>query len=59
MKRSVLVHLFICIVLGGAVGSWLHLAVSQQSFYYGVLAIMACVASVLNIACGFSEGIGE
>ena len=52
MKRSFVVHLFICLVLGFATGSWMYLAVSQQNIYYGVLAILTAIASVLNAACG-------
>lgn len=52
MKRSNGVHWFICLVLGGAVGSFLSLAVSMSSFYYGVLTIFAVIGCVLNIICG-------
>lgn len=52
MKRSNGVHLFICVVLGGAVGVFLNLAVSLSSFYYGVLTILAVIGCVLNTICG-------
>lgn len=52
MKRSYVVHCFICAILGVAVGSWMQLAISQSSILYGALAILAFIASVLNIICG-------
>ena len=52
MKRSFGIHLFITTVLGGAVGSWMILAITTQSISYGELAMLAIIATVLNIICG-------
>lgn len=52
MKRSYGVNCFISAILGGAVGTWMYLAVSQSSIFYGVLAILAVIALVLNCICG-------
>lgn len=55
MKRSYGVQRFISVILGAAVGSWIYLAITQLSFLYGVLAILAVIASVLNIIYGIDE----
>ena len=56
MKRSYGIHLLICLALGMAVGCSLILAIQDASIFYGVECIVATVASVLNIACGYDKG---
>ncbi len=56
MKRSYGVHLLICFALGTAVGCSLKLAIQNDSVFYGVECIVATVALVLNIACGYDKG---
>lgn len=52
MKRTRIIHFFISLVLGMAVGSFISLAITCSEFVYGVFAIIATVGCVLNIACG-------
>lgn len=52
LKRNFAIHLFICFVLGIATGTFLILAISNSSVISGIFAILATVASVLNILCG-------
>ncbi|MBR3002291.1 MAG: hypothetical protein IKF38_01805 [Clostridia bacterium] len=52
MKRSWVVNCLVSSVLGCAAGSFLNLAVSFSSIYYGILAVLAILAATLNIACG-------
>jgi thiamine kinase-like enzyme len=55
MKRYFAVHFFTCLVLGFAVGSWMVSAVLRSNIFYGVLAILAVIALVLNVICVFDE----
>lgn len=52
MKRSIGVHWIICSVLGMTVGFWTVEAVLEDDVFFGILAILAIIASLLNIACG-------
>ncbi|MCI8412021.1 MAG: hypothetical protein HFJ40_06300 [Clostridia bacterium] len=52
MKRTVGINIIISSVLGGAVGSFTQLAVSQSSTWYAILAIATTIGCVLNILCG-------
>ena len=52
MKRTWIIHLIICFALGIAIGGQLTLAIQYSSVACGVLATIAIVALVLNIACG-------
>lgn len=52
MKRSLVVHLFICLVLGGAVGTWMSLAAFTSNISFVVMAIFGVIAFVLNVICG-------
>ena len=52
MKRTLGINIIISSVLGGAVGSFVKLAVSQSSLWYAIFAIFATIGCVLNILCG-------
>ena len=52
MKRTLFIHWFICFALGIAIGGQLSQAIQYSSVASGVLATIAIVALVLNIACG-------
>ena len=52
MKRTIVINIIISVILGGATGSFMQLAVSMSSTYFGVLAIGSAIGCVLNILCG-------
>ena len=52
MKRTARINVIISSVLGGAVGCFIQLAVSQSSRWYAILAVAATIGCVLNILCG-------
>ena len=65
MKRSYGIHLLIAIVLGMCAGNSLILTIQNViifgtfnifSIFYGVESIVATVACVLNILCGYDKG---
>ena len=55
MKRSLGIHVFICIALGLAVGFSAKMAVLDGNISCIVVCIVATVADVLNIACGYDK----
>ncbi len=52
MKRTWFIHWVICFALGIAIGGQLSQAIRYSSVASGVLATIAIVALVLNLACG-------
>lgn len=52
MKRSYVIHLFICFGMGAIVGIFLLHAIQDFSILYGVLSSIAIVASILVIIYG-------
>lgn len=52
MKRSIIVHWIICVVLGSTAGFWTVEAILESNLFLGILAILAVIASLLNVACG-------
>ena len=52
MKRTLVINIIISVILGGASCSFMQLAVSMSSTYFGVLAIGAGIGCFLNTLCG-------
>lgn len=52
MKRLFGVSLFICVVLGGAIGTWMTLAKFTSNISFVIMTIFGVIAFVLNVICG-------
>ncbi|MFR8234152.1 MAG: hypothetical protein ACLVA2_07130 [Clostridia bacterium] len=55
LKRPYGVDLFICLVFGFIVGVLVVLTIQNSSIFYGVTAVLATIASVLNIVCSYNK----
>ena len=52
LKRTRTVNTIISVILGITSGSFIQLAVSMSSTYFGVLGIISAIGALLNIICG-------
>ena len=55
IKRSFGIYCLICLALGMATGNFWILAIQHDSIGYGISAIIATIACILNILCGIDQ----